>query len=95
MPVIKIYNIVTNDLLELPVAYDLRGAKSVAVFLGCSEQAVRTKIFKNSWGKSKYKAVEAGRVIHDKRMYAKQYDLEHDRSQYFHEYNLRKRRTRK
>lgn len=95
MPVIKIYDLVTNDLLELPVAYNLRGAKAVSEYIGCSEQAVRTKIFNNDWGKSKFKAIEVGSVVHDPKAYYKLYSLEHDRSQYFKEYHKRKVRDKK
>lgn len=90
MPVVKIYDIVTNDLLELPVAYNLRGAKSVSEFIGISEQAVRKKLFKGNWGKSKYKAIEAGSVVYDQKRYYKLYSLTHDRSQYFKKYHERR-----
>lgn len=94
MPVVKIYDIVTNDLLELPVAFNLIGAKAVGEFIGISEQAVRTKLFKSNWGKSKYKAIEAGSIVYDQKRYNKFYSLTHDRSQYFKEYYERKVRNK-
>lgn len=90
MPVIKIYDIVTNDLLELPVAFNLIGAKAVGEFIGISEQAVRTKLFKGNWGKCKYKAIEAGSVVYDQKRYYKLYSMTHDRSQYYREYHERR-----
>ena len=40
MPKINIYNIVTNDELELPVACDLIGARAAGEYLGLKEEYV-------------------------------------------------------
>ena len=59
MPTTKIYDIVTNDIYELPVKYDRRGAKAVGEYLGMSENNVRKYLFINRW-QGRYKAIVAG-----------------------------------
>jgi hypothetical protein len=58
MPKVNIYNIVTNDDLELPVACDLIGARAVGDFLGMTAQAVNRCVCYGHWSRwRKLKAV--------------------------------------
>ena len=41
MPTVNLYNIVTNDEYEIPVACDLVGARAVGEYLGINEAYVR------------------------------------------------------
>lgn len=59
MPTTKIYDIVTNDKYEFPVAHDCIGAKGVAAYIGIGTQTVRKYISQGKWG-GKYKAVQVG-----------------------------------
>lgn len=66
MPITKIYDIVTNDRYEYPVKYHLVGAKSVAKYLGVTENIVRQCLHRGRF-RGEYKAVEVGvRIISDK-----------------------------
>ena len=70
---IKMYTIVTNDEYELPVAIDIKGAKSVADYLGISIQSLRHRIMRDRWS-GKYKAVVSGVVPEvDRKQYMKRY----------------------
>lgn len=92
MPEKKLYMIVTNDKYEIPVQFDLVGAKAVAEYIGITVQSVRDRIHKNNWGKKlKYKAVECGTYKFDKQEYTKIYGMTHDRSEYYKEYRRRKK----
>ncbi len=58
MPRVNIYNIVTNDELELPVACDLVGTEAAAEWLGVKKQTISACICKDHWSKhQKYKAI--------------------------------------
>ena len=57
MPRINIYNIVTNDEYELPVACDLVGAKAVAEYLGMRTQSVNKCVCSDHW--SRYRKLKA------------------------------------
>lgn len=59
MPVIKLYDVVTNDKWEYPVKYNLVGAKSVAAYLGITENVVRQSLCRGRFS-GKYKAIEVG-----------------------------------
>ena len=59
MPVTKVYDIVTNDKYELPVKYNLIGAREVGSYMGISENYVRKCLYLGSWG-GMYKAIEVG-----------------------------------
>lgn len=90
MPKTKIYNIVTNDEYEIPLAVGVIGAKAVSDFTGLSVESIRKKIFRRSWGRSKYKAVEVGLVENNQEAYMIKYNLTHDRTEYF-----KRRRTKR
>ena len=61
MPRINIYNIVTNDALELPVKCDVVGTAAVAEYLGMNKMTVSACICKNAWSHNrKFKAVIVG-----------------------------------
>lgn len=83
MPKTKIYNVVTNDELEMPLAIGLIGAKAVSDFTGLTVSKIRKNLFYDSWGRSKYKAVEVGLVENNQEAYMIKYNLTHDRSEYF------------
>lgn len=58
MPRVNIYNIVTNDEYELPVACDLIGAEAVARWLEIAPNTVSSCVYRDHWSKKhKYKAV--------------------------------------
>jgi DNA-binding transcriptional regulator PaaX len=72
MPIIKLYDIVTNDKWEYPVKYNLVGAKQVAKYLGITENMVRQCLCRGRFN-GKYKAIEVGvRVLSDKQKKRKQ-----------------------
>lgn len=73
MPVVKLYNIVTNDEYELPIKQDLKGAKEASEYLGISVSVFRTKLCTDKWGKLKYKAYVSGIVETDKKEYMRKY----------------------
>lgn len=70
MPTVKIYDVVTNDRYELPVKYHLVGAKSVAKYLGVTENIVRQCLHRGRF-KGEYKAVEVGVLYRTSRKNAK------------------------
>lgn len=78
----KIYMVVTNDQYELPVSGELVGAKSVADFIGLTVGTIRTNLSRDKW-RGKYKAVIVGEVEFNQKEYMKQYNITHDRSEYF------------
>lgn len=90
MPKTKIYNIVTNDELEMPLAVGLIGAKAVSAYTGLTVSRIRKSLFYDNWGRSKYKAVEVGLVENNQEAYMIKYNLTHDRSEYF-----KRRRTKR
>lgn len=90
MPKTKIYDVITNDSLELPLACGLVGAKAVSEFTGLTVEAIRKKLFCNDWGKCKYKVVISGVVENNQEKYMIKYNLTHDRTEYF-----KRRRTNK
>ena len=49
MPIVKLYNIVTNDEYELPIMCDLVGTRSVAKHLGMRENYVSRCICTGKW----------------------------------------------
>lgn len=59
MPTIKMYNIVTNDIYELPVACDIKGAQAAADYLGISKSNLWRCMKADKWP-GKYKAVYIG-----------------------------------
>jgi len=59
VPTVKLYNVVTADELELPVCCDLIGAKSVADYLGVTENVVRQSLCRNH-DIGKYRVVVTG-----------------------------------
>lgn len=73
----NLYNIVTNDEYELPIACDIEGAKAVGEFLGVSDAYVNKHVSLDKWPeKMKYKAVvidfkyvtlEHGRMLNKER----------------------------
>ena len=72
MPIIKLYDIVTNDKWEYPVKYNLVGAKQVAKYLGITENMVRQCLCRGRF-KGEYKAIEVGvRVLSNKQKKRKQ-----------------------
>lgn len=85
MPKTKIYTIVTNDSLELPLACGVVGAKAVSEFTGLTVETIRKKLFRNDWGKSKYKVYISGEVENNQDAYMIKYNLTHDRTEYFKE----------
>ena len=61
MPVIKIYNIVTNDKYEMPIKCDLVGTREVAEYLGMRENYISRCICTGKWSHlRKKKAVVVG-----------------------------------
>ena len=61
MPIINLYNIVTNDEYELPIACDLVGAKAVGEYLGMKEGYVWKCCCTGKWSHlRKKKAVVVG-----------------------------------
>lgn len=59
MPKINLYNIVTNDEFEFPIACDVKGKQAVADFLGIKLTQFYRNIKSDKW-KGKYKAVYVG-----------------------------------
>ena len=90
MPKTKIYNIYTNDDLELPLVCGVIGAKAVSEFTGLSVEQIRKRLFTKSWTRCKYKVVIVGNVENDQEKYMIKYNLTHDRTEYF-----KRRRTNK
>ena len=60
MPTTKIYDIVTNDEYELPLAYGIIGGQAAADFLGVSITTLWRSSKEQKWH-GKYKAIDAGR----------------------------------
>ncbi len=79
----NLYTIVTNDKYELPVMCDLN-VKEAAEFMGTNGNNLRNMVLKPR-KKSKYKVIISGKTRFDARAYRKQYDMTHDRSEYFRE----------
>ena len=88
----NLYTIVTNDEYEFPVKCDIR-VKEVANFLGTTTGNVRNMVLKPR-KKSKYKVIVTGKVQYERKSYCKKYDMTHDRSEYFHERYLLKKREK-
>ena len=68
MPVI--YNIVTNDEYEIPIACDIEGARAAADFLGMSENYMNKCICLGKWSrlrKEKAVIIEKKRVTQEHR----------------------------
>ena len=59
MPTIKLYNIVTNDIYELPVVCDIKGAQAAADYLGIHKSNLWRCMKADKWP-GKYKAVYIG-----------------------------------
>ena len=59
MPKVNLYNIVTNDEFEFPIACDVKGKQAVADFLGIKLTQFYRNIKSDKW-KGKYKAVHVG-----------------------------------
>ena len=81
------YTIVTNDKYEFPVRFGL-STKEVADLFGVTTSTVRNMVFKPR-KKSRYKVVLDGKEEYDRKAYQKQYDMTHDRTEYFKEYYRR------
>ena len=63
MPTVNLYNIVTNDEYEIPVACDLVGARAVGEYLGMNEAYVRRCLCTGKWSHLRdQKAVQIGVV---------------------------------
>lgn len=61
MPTVNLYNIVTNDAYEIPLACDLVGTKAAAEYLGMRENYVSRCICTGKWSHlRKQKAVIVG-----------------------------------
>ena len=95
MPKTKIYNIVTNDELEMPLAVGVIGAKAVSAYTGLTVNRIRKSLFYDNWGRSKYKAVEVGLVENNQEAYMIKYNLTHDRSEYWRERAWTKKRRKR
>ena len=95
MPKTKIYNIVTNDELEIPLAVGVIGAKAVSAYTGLTVSRIRKSLFYDNWGRSKYKAVEVGLVENNQEAYMIKYNLTHDRSEYWRERAWTKKRRKR
>ena len=59
MPKVNLYNIVTNDEYEFPIACDVRGREAVADFLGIRLTQLYRNLKSDKW-RGKYKAVYVG-----------------------------------
>lgn len=92
MPTVKIYDIVTNDKYEFPLKYHLVGAKSVAKYMGMTEEKVRKCLHYGKWN-GEYKAIEAGIVVKSDRHY-KEKGRAFNRSNYVRHIEMRKRYQR-
>lgn len=90
MPKTKIYDVITNDELELPLALGIVGAKAVSEFTGLTVNRIRKNLLKNSWGRSEFRVVISGLVENNQEKYMIKYNLTHDRTEYF-----KRRRTNK
>lgn len=77
----NLYTVVTNDDLELPVKSDMRVGEA-AEFLGTTKNNVRRMICRPP-KKAKYKVIVTGKVKADRAVYQRNYDMTHDRSEYF------------
>lgn len=95
MPKTKIYNIVTNDELEIPLAIGAIGAKAVSAYTGLTVSRIRKSLFYDNWGRSKYKAVEVGLVENNQEAYMIKYNLTHDRTEYWRERAWTKKRRKR
>lgn len=61
MPIVKLYNIVTNDQYEIPIKCDIIGARAVGEYLGMKENYVSRCICTGRWSHlRKEKAVIVG-----------------------------------
>jgi hypothetical protein len=49
MPIVKLYNIVTNDEYEIPILCDIVGARAVGEALGMKEGYVRRCLCTGKW----------------------------------------------
>lgn len=95
----KTYMIVTNDKYELPVSDEIVGAREVAERLGIKLQRFRRCLCDGFPKKAKYKAViiknkQFGSMDECRRYHSKRYTMTHDRTEYYRQYYLRKRRLR-
>lgn len=92
----KIYLIVTNDELELPVSEEITGAEEAAKRLGIKKQRLRRCLCEGFPVAYKYKAIIVSeRTIDDekerRRAYNKKYAMTHDRTEYYRDrYLVRK-----
>lgn len=89
----NLYTIVTNDKYEFPVKSDMR-VKEVAEFFGTTTNNVRHMVCRPR-KKSKYKVIVTGKVVVDRKLYQKRYDLMRDRTEYDRQRYLRKKEARK
>lgn len=89
----NLYTIVTADQYELPVKCDVR-VHEAASFLGVTHSYIHQLIF---YGRAKngYRIIVSRKTTFDRKAYRKQYDMTHDRSEYFKEYYKRKVRNGK
>lgn len=86
----KVYMIVTNDILEIPVK-EVVGGIAAAEFLGMKRKTFHTYMMKGFPRKHKYKAVVIKEMqFEDKKernhYHGKKYRMKHDRTEYFKEY---------
>lgn len=92
----KIYSIVTNDELELPIKCDIVGIKAAAKELNISASyLMQLMCGAKPWpSKSRYKAVCVGNADlfkKNKNLYHKRYAMLHDRTEYFKAYHQKKK----
>lgn len=92
----KTYMIVTNDKYELPVSDEIVGAKAVSKELCIELQSLRNYLHSGFPKRLKNKVIILkNQQYSDKHQYnkdyAKRYSMTHDRSEYYKEYQRKKK----
>ena len=86
MPKKNVYIIVTNDKYEIPIKMDCIGVKEAASYIGISENYARKMMCGYNPWTTRYKIIQFGEYKPNRKKYMKQFDLTHDRTEYFKKY---------